>query len=94
MSAIVKARVIKIGNSRGIRIPKLLLDETGIGEDVELEVQGNVIVVRAAPHPRAGWDAAFAEMGAAGDDHLLDDEAPSSWDAEEWAWPSGASTST
>ena len=93
MTTVVKARLIKIGNSRGIRIPKLLLDQTGIGQDVELEVQGDVIVVRAAQHPRADWDTAFVAMGATGDDRLLDDEAPGSWDEEEWAWPSDASMS-
>ena len=68
MSVIVKTHVIKIGNSRGIRIPKLLLAQTGIGAEVELELQGDTIIMRVPQHPRAGWDAAFAEMAVAGDD--------------------------
>ncbi len=95
MSVVVKARVIKIGNSRGIRIPKVLLAQTGIGAEVELEVQGDTIIVRAPQHPRAGWEAAFAEMAVAGDDRLLDGEQlASAWDDEEWTWLSGDSTST
>ncbi len=95
MGVVVKARVIKIGNSRGIRIPKLLLAQTGIGEEVELEAQGDSIIVRASRDPRAGWDAAFAEMAAAGDDRLLDGEQRGGeWDEQEWSWPSDASTST
>lgn len=95
MSVVVTARVIKIGNSRGIRIPKVLLAQAGIDAEVELEVQGDAIIVRAPQHPRAGWDAAFVVMALAGDDLLLDGEQlASSWDDEEWTWPSGDSTST
>ena len=95
MSTVVKPRVIKIGNSRGIRIPKVLLDQTGIAEEVELEAHGNTIVVRGVQPARAGWDAAFAAMAAAGDDRLLDGGVQgSAWDEEEWTWPSAASTST
>ncbi len=88
MGASTKTRIVKIGNSQGIRIPKLLLDQAEIGEDVELEVQGHNLVVRPARSPRDGWDEKFAKMAKRGDAKLLDSETISTtnWDANEWEW--------
>jgi len=52
----MRARVVKIGNSQGIRIPKPLLEQTGIMGDVELEVDKNQIIIRPVANPRADWD--------------------------------------
>ena len=52
MSTVVKTRIIKIGNSQGIRIPKILLDQTSLGKEVELELQQDQIVVRSAHRAR------------------------------------------
>jgi antitoxin MazE len=84
----MKTRIIRIGNSQGIRIPKPLLEQSGLGEEVELEVQPNQIVIRSASRPRRGWAEAFQAMAARGDDALLDPDAPSGsdWDEEEWEW--------
>lgn len=83
----MKTRIIRIGNSQGIRIPKPLLEQSELGEDVELEVRPGEIVIRASGRPRDGWDAAFAAMAAADDDALVDGEiAAGSWDEEEWEW--------
>lgn len=83
-----KTRIVKIGNSRGIRIPKLLLDQAQLRDEVEIEVQGDQLVVRPVQGPRQGWDERFAEMAARGDDRLLDPDtvALSSWDEDEWEW--------
>jgi antitoxin MazE len=88
LSTVFKTRIVKIGNSQGIRIPKLLLDQTQLGEEVELELQQDRIVIRSARRAREGWDAAFHVMAEAGDDRLLDDEALTltSWDEAEWTW--------
>ena len=88
MTAVITTRIINIGNSRGIRIPKLLLERLGPVEDVELTIEQDHLIVRPIHHVRAGWDEQFAKMTAAGDDRLLDAEAPSltRWDAEEWQW--------
>ncbi len=82
----MKARIVRIGNSQGIRIPKPLLEQTGLGTEVELEVQGEQIIIRPADRPRQGWEAAFRTMAEAGDDALLDPEGAtlSRWDEEEW----------
>lgn len=68
----MRARIIKIGNSQGIRIPKPLLDQTGIKDDVELEVEKNQIIIRQVTSPRTGWDNAFKSMSQNSDDDLLD----------------------
>jgi len=82
----MRTRIVRIGNSRGIRIPKPLLDQSGLGEEVELEVEEGRIVIRAVSEPRRGWGDAFRAMAEAGDDALLDPGAGHSWDEEEWEW--------
>ena len=72
-----KTHIVKIGNSRGIRIPKLLLDQAELGEEVELEAGEGQVVIRAVRNPRRGWDEQFAEMADRGDDRLLHAEAVS-----------------
>lgn len=84
----VKARIIRIGNSQGVRIPKALLEQSGLSGEVELAAEGGRIVIQPSGTPRGGWESAFASMAERGDDVLLDAEAASlsSWDAEEWQW--------
>ena len=84
----MRARVVKIGNSQGIRIPKPLLEQTGIMGDVELEVEKNQIIIRPILNPRAGGDEAFIAMAEMNDDVLLngEDNISHSWDEEEWQW--------
>jgi antitoxin MazE len=88
MTAMMTTRVISIGNSRGIRIPKLLLDQLHLGEEVELMIEQEQLVVRPIRSPRAGWDEQFKLMAERGDDRLLDAQTTSltQWDAEEWEW--------
>jgi antitoxin MazE len=88
MSTIIKTRLVKIGNSQGIRIPKVVLDQIGLINDLELEVQDDQIVLRAVRRPRAGWEAQFRLMAECNDDRLLDPETGtgSAWDDEEWTW--------
>jgi antitoxin MazE len=88
MGSGVKTRIVKIGNSRGIRIPRVILDQAKLGDDIEMEVQEGKLIVRPARSPREGWDERFAEMAQRGDDRLLDPEAKSlsDWDNEEWEW--------
>jgi antitoxin MazE len=85
----MKARIIPIGNSQGVRIPKPLLEQTGLRGDVEIEAEDDRLIIRAARHPREGWTAAFQEMARQGDDTLLEGEAPvpTRWDEDEWQWP-------
>ena len=86
MSTVIKTRIIKIGNSQGICIPKRLLEQTKIGEVVELELQQDRIVIRPARYVRRHWEEAFKAMAERGDDELLDGDVliPTVWDEEEW----------
>lgn len=87
MATVVKTRIVKIGNSQGVRIPKILLDQTNLGEEVELEVEQGRIVIRSSRPLREGWDKQFKLMAEAGDDSLLDEDAQATtWDEEEWEW--------
>jgi antitoxin MazE len=84
----VKTKLIKIGNSRGVRLPKSLIEQMGLRDEVELNVEGDRIVIRGVREPRAGWEAAARLMAQRGDDAMLDDPLPSltSFDDEEWEW--------
>lgn len=81
-----KARIVQIGNSRGIRIPKTLLDEAALPEDVELHAEPGRLTVQAVRHPRAGWAAAAARMRTRRGDQLLDQPTPTTFDRTEWEW--------
>jgi antitoxin MazE len=88
MNTPVKTRIVKIGNSQGIRIPKLLLQQVGLSDEVEVEAQAGQLVIRAIRAPRADWETAFAEMAVQEDDQLLDGEPLilTGWEASEWTW--------
>lgn len=84
----MKTRIIRVGNSQGIRIPKLMLEQTGLHGEVEISVRNHALVITPAKKPRAGWEAAFQAMAQRGDDVLLDADAliSTTWDKEEWEW--------
>jgi antitoxin MazE len=84
-SSAVKARIVPIGNSQGIRIPKPLLEQAGLGAEVELHAEAGRIVIAAARSPRAGWADAAAQMHARGEDELLE-TSRTAFDSEEWEW--------
>jgi antitoxin MazE len=87
MSTVIKTRLVKIGNSHGVRIPKLVLDQLNLLADIELEVQDDHLIIRPSTHPRADWADQFRRMAAHGDDYLLDpDVALTEWEAAEWQW--------
>ena len=83
----MKTRIVRIGNSRGVRLPKPLLDQTGLTDEVEVEAQGNQLIIRPVRAPRTGWAEAFAAMAAAGEDELLDPILPPTrFDRDDWTW--------
>ena len=84
----MKTNIIKIGNSRGIRIPKTFMEQSGLKSEVELEVEGANIIIKPVAKDRAKWELAFRKM-ANKDDILLDKDSLSEqtkWDNEEWEW--------
>ncbi|MFO0803128.1 MAG: AbrB/MazE/SpoVT family DNA-binding domain-containing protein [Gemmataceae bacterium] len=82
----MKTRIVRIGNSQGIRIPRPLLEAAGLTAEVEVTARRGSLVIRPIREPRAGWAEAFAAMAANRDDALLDDAPASEWDGEEWQW--------
>ena len=83
-----RARLVKMGKSRGIRLPQAFLEQAELDEEVELEVEDGKVVIRLVPRPRRGWEKQFDGMTARGDDRLLDVKAFSltGWDEEKWVW--------
>lgn len=82
----MKARLVQIGNSRGVRLPKPLIEEAGLGDDVELRVRHGAIVILAARAPRAGWGEAARSLHDQADAGLLDDPTPTRFDKKVWKW--------
>ncbi|MGF1585181.1 MAG: AbrB/MazE/SpoVT family DNA-binding domain-containing protein [Bacteroidales bacterium] len=76
--------VIKIGNSKGIRLSKTILEKYEIQDTVELVLEEDHIIIKPKPKTRKGWDEAFQEMHERGEDKLImpdlfDDENPDEW---------------
>ena len=88
LSKIIKSKIVRIGNSQGIRIPHFLLQQLGLNNEVEMAIQDDQLVIRAARKPRQGWDARFSRSlrpeGEVVDDGTLPQL--SDWDGTEWAW--------
>ena len=84
----MKSKIVKIGNSRGVRIPKPLIKETGLGEEVEIQVEGNRLIIAPADRPRSGWGTAFQKMAQKADDVLVDGDVQveTEWEKDEWEW--------
>ncbi|NNE67795.1 MAG: AbrB/MazE/SpoVT family DNA-binding domain-containing protein [Pyrinomonadaceae bacterium] len=82
----MKAQIIKIGNSKGIRIPKPVLEESQLEGEVELEVIDEGLLVKSTKPPRHGWDEAFRTLAENDDDDLLMGDAVSQFDEENWRW--------
>jgi antitoxin MazE len=86
ITMLTKTRIVRIGNSKGIRIPKTLLDEAELPEEVELHAERGRLIVQAAHHARSGWAEAAKKMHTRGDDALLDEPTPTKFDREGWEW--------
>jgi antitoxin MazE len=83
----MKIELVRIGNSRGVRIPKLLIEQCGLGERVELRVENDCLVISPERQPRQGWGETFrAADPAAHDELLLETAEPNEFDRKEWQW--------
>lgn len=82
----MQTNLIQIGNSKGIRIPKTIIEQCGLLDNVEIEVKDNNLIISASK-PRQSWDQAFKQMAINDDDTLPNQEVISNkWDEEEWQW--------
>ncbi len=83
----MKVKLVSIGNSKGVRLPRSVIKECGFGDQVEMRVADGVVVLAPARDAREGWDEAFEKMARAGDDAPIGpDHLDHEWDAEEWEW--------
>ena len=83
----MKTELVRIGNSRGVRIPKTIIEQCGLGKTVELRVEDNRIVIAPERQPRQTWRDSFRLAGSSGHDELLLESAgPNAFDHEEWEW--------
>ncbi len=85
----MKTKIIKIGNSKGIRIPKSILEQTDLNDEVELEILNDHIIIRPVRKSRHGWNEAFKKMTEYKHDQLLDKDYLNdinTWDYDNWEW--------
>jgi len=86
MNSSIHSKMITIGNSRGIRIPRTIIEQIGLTENVELVVEGNKLIVQSASYARSGWQEQFAEMAKKHDEKIMDGITSTQWDEDEWTW--------
>ena len=83
---LVKSKIVRIGNSKGVRLPKPLLEQVGLVDEVDLEVRDGELVISPSNPVRAGWREAAALLAQRQEDEPLDASTPTRFDAEEWEW--------
>ncbi|HLB92065.1 MAG TPA: AbrB/MazE/SpoVT family DNA-binding domain-containing protein [Terriglobales bacterium] len=83
----MKTELVRIGNSRGVRIPKPLIEQCGLTKTVELRVANDCLIISPARQPRQDWDDAFLASGdIAHDELMLEIAEPNEFDHKEWRW--------
>ena len=82
----MKARIVRIGNSRGVRLPKALIEQAGLDEEVELDVREGEIIISRAGRPREGWAEAARSLAGRGEGEPLDEVVGTQFDQQEWEW--------
>ena len=82
----MKTKIVRIGNSRGVRIPKPLLEQAGLEDEVELRLVDSGIVIESTTRPRVGWSDAARTLHERGEDGLLDEPTATEFDEAEWMW--------
>ncbi len=76
--------IIPIGNSKGFRLSKTLLEKYNIKDKVELILEKEYLILKPVQKPRNNWELAFKEMNESGDDQLLFDDVFDNENFEEW----------
>ena len=82
----MKTRLVQVGNSCGVRLPKPVIEEVGLDDEVELQVREGAIVIRPLRATRSGWAEAAQELRKNEGEQLLDPPTPTRFDEEEWEW--------
>ena len=82
----MKARLVQIGNSRGIRLPKPMIEEAKLTDEVDIHVREGAVIITSSPNPRSGWAESARQLHDRTDDALLDDTTATAFDETEWKW--------
>ena len=82
----MKTRLVRIGNSRGVRLPKTIIAQAGLTDEVELGVRDGAVIIARATSARSGWADAAKQMRQRDEDRLLDAPTPTRFDEKEWQW--------
>ncbi len=82
----MKTRLVRIGNSRGLRLPKPLIEEAGLKDEVEITLRDGALVITSAEHPRTGWEAAIDLLLERRENYVIGEPEPTRFDDEEWEW--------
>jgi len=82
----MKTKIVRIGNSRGVRIPKPLLEQAGLEGEVELRVVETGLIIEGTSAHRDGWSEAAQRARERGEAGLLDEQTPTAFDETEWVW--------
>ena len=82
----MKAHIVRISNSRGIRLPKTLLQESQLEDEVELQAEPGRILISKTAKLRTGWAEAAQRMRDRDEDRFLDQPTSTRFDKEEWTW--------
>ncbi len=87
-SRIIKSKIVRIGNSQGVRIPHFLLQQLHLANEVEMSIQDDQLVIRAARKPRQDWEAQFSRLLPAVSHPPGEEALPqlTDWDGTEWTW--------
>lgn len=81
----MRAKLVRVGNSRGVRLPKAMIEEAGLTDEIELRLRGTEIVIAAVKRVREGWAEDAREM-AKREKGLIMPYVPTKFDVEEWRW--------
>jgi antitoxin MazE len=82
----MKTKIIRIGNSKGIRLPKPVLEQVGLAGEVDLEIRNGELIISPSVRIRDGWASAAIALAERGEDELLDPWVPTDFDVEDWKW--------
>ena len=82
----MRSRLVRIGNSRGIRLPKPVIEQARLSEEVEVEVRDGAVIITSSQQPRAGWAEAARQVRERDADYLLDESGATQFDDKVWKW--------
>ena len=80
----METAIIKIGNSKGLRLSKTILEKYNIKDKVEIILETGQIILKPIEEPRKDWEAAFDKMNKEGDDKMLMNDVFNDESFEEW----------